>query len=158
MTTLSKLAIAWVLGIMLAAWIDTPTMVLVWVTLSIIGGLLLLTPAPRIRQWAFLSIAVLLGILRLQLSKPNITPDHIAYYNDSGYTTVRGQIIAEPDIRDGYTNLRIKAESITPQDSDTHSVHGLVLVRAEPFPAYHYGDTIAVFASLETPPVFDDFS
>ena len=158
MTTLAKLTLAWVLGILVAAWVSPSVMRVLWIVLSLCVGLLFLIPSRQIRQLIALSIALLLGIIRLQLSIPNITPSHIAYYNDNGYATVRGKIIAEPDIRDGYTNLRVKAETLTPQNGETHPVDGLVLVRAETFPTYHFGDTIDVFAQPETPPVFDDFS
>jgi hypothetical protein len=64
----------------------------------------------------------------------------------------------EPDVRDTYQNLRLRAESLALASGPPISVTGLALVRAPRYPARAYGERLAVSGELETPPVLDDFS
>ena len=49
-------------------------------------------------------------------------------------------VVAEPDARDKYTNLRVEADKLGITDQPTKTVKGLVLVQAPPFSDYGYGD------------------
>lgn len=158
MTALIRLTLAWIAGIVLARQFSPPTTLLLAPAIPVVMGLLLWRKNPRARHGFALALAVLLGAGRLVLAQPRITPNHIAFYNDSGFYIITGQIAAEPDVRDTTTNYRIATESITPLNGTPRPVHGTLLVQAARFPAFEYGDTVRVFAAPETPPVFDDFS
>jgi len=76
--------------------------------------------------WSFLPVPipvlilfVCFGALRLLVSQPDLTAlDFIAGHNDTGkQVVVRGVVIKPPDVRDTYTNLRVKSESIRYKDA-----------------------------------------
>jgi hypothetical protein len=68
-----------------------------------------------------------------------------------------GHAVAEPDVRDAHTNLRLTVDRPWIEDEE-HLVKGRVLVRAPRYPAYMNGGELEVEGKLETPPVFDDSS
>jgi hypothetical protein len=76
-----------------------------------------------------------------------------------------GVVADEPDVRDTYQNLRLRAESLAMASpngdaepaKDERSVKGTVLVHAPRYPARAYGERLAVTGELETPPVFKGF-
>jgi competence protein ComEC len=129
--------------------------------------LLALIPQAAILLWrrdrsmllgAFCALALLGGALRYQVAQPDFNdPGLIAYYNDGGWLTIEGVVQAYPDLRDTYTNLRLRAESVEIGDQAV-PVRGTVLVRAPRFPEHHYGDRLLVSGLLETPPEFEGFS
>jgi len=63
---------------------------------------------------------------------------------------VEGVVIAKPDVRDTYTNLRVEADKLIITDRPTRTVHGLVLVVAPPFSDYRYGDQLRIEGKLQT--------
>jgi competence protein ComEC len=71
---------------------------------------------------------------------------------------LEGVVVGEPDERDRYTNLRVRAERLTLPDGAELEVEGLALVKADRYPERHYGDRVRVEGVLETPPVLEDFS
>lgn len=149
---------AWMVGIALAGWLEPPPILLGLIAMPILGGLFLYRQDPSQRFLALNALMGVLGAARLLLASPTLDADHIATYNDTAPVTVTGRIIAEPDRRDSHTNLRVRAETITLPGGETRPVSGLVLVRAPRYPDYHYGDTLSIFAKLETPPILDEFS
>lgn len=158
MTPLIRVGIAWTLGIALARWLALPWFVVALVALPAIGGLLLYWSQPRARWTAILALAFLAGTGRLHLAQPGFDESHIAFYNDApSPTTITGVVADEPDIRDQYINLRLRAESIV-VEGEPRPVAGLVLVRAPRYPERFYGDRLAIRGQLETPPIFEDFS
>ena len=116
-------------------------------------------PAFRLHPFFFvLPLAFSLGAVRYQLQQPDITADHIAFYNDRDYEIfVTGMVAEMPDIRDTYTNLRIKATAVDTGDGD-YPVTGYVLVRVPANQEYHYGQLLRLRGNLKTPPVNEDFS
>jgi competence protein ComEC len=59
-----------------------------------------------------------------------------------------GLIVNEPDIRQQYTNLTIKSENI----------NGLILVRANLYPEYEYGDLLEINCDLQKPKNSENFN
>ncbi len=158
MTPLIHFTLFWLAGLGLAQWLAPPPMALALAALPVIGGLLLYRNAPPARRRFGRGLALLLGAARLLSAQPAVGPGHIAFYNETDYLLLTGVVINEPDIRDTYTNLRVRAETIAPPDGTAAPVTGLALVRAPRFPEYHYGDRLEIFAKPETPPVFESFS
>ena len=66
---------------------------------------------------------------------------------------VEGIVVAEPDVRDKYTNLRVQADKLSIADQPARKVKGLVLVQAPPFSDFRYGDRIRAEGtrSVQTP-------
>lgn len=107
-----------------------------------------------------LFIACMVGAARYQASLPRITPEHIAWYNDcQSNVIVEGVLVAPPDIRDGYTNLRIRVDSMrTMSDLLFNPVKGLLLARTQPGQDWQYGDRLRLEGTVRTPPEGESFS
>ncbi|MCD6290622.1 MAG: DNA internalization-related competence protein ComEC/Rec2 [Anaerolineae bacterium] len=163
---------AWLAGIAIAHWLwqlgwltcNRPSPAL-WIAL--VGGNLAaaIGRQPRLRDTRRLMLAalfLLLGIWRYQSHPmwPCLTPDNLAYYNGDAHTrawvTVEGMVVDDPDVRDRYTGLRVRADRIT-INGVRRQVTGLVLVRAGRFSEYAYGDRVRATGLLEAPPRFEDF-
>jgi len=67
-------------------------------------------------------------------------------------------VVAEPDVRDAYTNLRVQAGKLTVVAQPTRTVRGLMLVVAPPFTDSLYGDRVRAEGKLQTPTDYGDFS
>jgi competence protein ComEC len=158
MTPLIRITVAWIVGIALARWLDLPWPLAPLTALPALGGLLLYRSNTQVRLWAVAALALGGGIFRLQFFEPAITESHVAFYNDSpAPVTITGLVVDEPDVRDSYINLRLRAETLQNGDIE-RPVTGLVLVRAPRYPERLYGERLMVTGPLETPPVFEDFS
>lgn len=158
MPLLSRLGIAWIIGIALARWFSLP-----WPAVaaaSAIAGiaLFLYHHNPQIKSTAVLTLALTAGAFRLIFFQPAVDPAHIAFYNDTETPLkITGVVVDEPDVRDYHINLRLRVESI--EDKGTvKAVDGLLLVRAPRYPERFYGDRLIITGKPETPPVFEDFS
>ena len=156
--TLIYLSTAWMSGIYVAQRVALP--LLLW-------GVLALLPAtaawfwrqnPRARLAALCGLFLCLGATRHALARPRFDEHSVAAHNDQGWVTLTGIVAAEPDVRDTYVNLRLRAETLSVGDSAPVAVEGLVLVRAPRYPEHVYGDSLEVRGLLETPPVFEGFS
>jgi competence protein ComEC len=158
MPLLSRLSLAWILGIVLAHWLNPPWFIVTLAALPALGALPLYGQNPRARLWAILALSLLAGAGRFVLSQPVFDEAYVAFYNDSPTpVTVTGVVVDEPDVRDNYINLRLEAESIQVGET-SQAISGLLLVRAPRYPERFYGDKMTVTGKLETPPVFEDFS
>jgi competence protein ComEC len=163
--TLFYLGLAWLAGVALARWLDPPLPVLGLLAVPALAALLLYRRERDPRLAALCALALLAGAARLLWATPHFGPDDLAYYNDTGKVRLVGVVADEPDVRDTYQNLRLRAESLAlaPPDGDAEAsenespVKGLVLVRAPRYPARAYGERLAVTGDLETPPIFEGF-
>jgi competence protein ComEC len=137
-----------------------------WLTLTI-ATLVLVLVFRLIPQFSDISFpplliactfALFLGAWRYQFAQPDITPKHIAFYNDRTYDLlVTGFVSDLPDYRDTYTNLRLQVEAADTGDGD-FPVTGLILARVPPNQEYHYGQTLRLRGKLQTPPEDEQFS
>lgn len=157
MTTLAYLGLSWLAGLVLAHWLAPPLAGLPFAALPALGGMVLYRQRRPARLAGACWLALLLGAARMLSAAPHLDANHVAAYNDRGTVRVTGLVAAAPDVRATYANLRLAAEQLTFR-GQTVEVEGLVLVRAPRYPAYRYGDRLAVTARLETPPEFEDFS
>jgi competence protein ComEC len=164
--TLVYLATAWLAGIALAKEVSLPWQVLPLLGLGAFLGLLLWRDNARVRLGAICALALALGAGRFLLDTPHFDETSLATYNDVGWVTLEGIVAGEPDERETYTNLRVRAERLSLPDGAPSGasdgveleVEGLVLVKADRYPEYHYGDRVRVEGLLEAPPVFEGFS
>lgn len=152
------LSVAWMAGIFLAARADLPLGL--W-------GLACLPPLSAAWLWRRSSglllgslciLSMLLGAARYAAAVPHPGERDVAAYNDQGLVTLVGVVASEPDVRDTYANLRLRAETLIPEAGLPRAVRGTVLVRVSRYPERFYGDRLQVRGQLETPPVLDSFS
>lgn len=109
---------------------------------------------------SLLFIVIALGAFRIQISKKIVTPDFIAYYNDSGNKyIIDGVVVKPPDVRDSYTGLQVKVTQIHPADVPPfYPVSGQILAWVAPGDTWYYGDQVLLEGELLTPPDDEDFS
>lgn len=158
MTPLIRFGLAWLAGIVLASWLNFPWQLVVLAALPALGALWLYGQNAHARLWVLMAIALLAGAFRFLFFQPVFDENSLAFYNDSPTPVkVTGIVVDEPDVRDTYINLRLKAETLQIKGA-ARSVAGLLLVRAPRYPERSYGDRLTVTGQLETPPVFENFS
>ncbi|MFV1858729.1 MAG: ComEC/Rec2 family competence protein [Anaerolineales bacterium] len=124
-------------------------------------GLLLAVVGENLLRWLGVGVAVLfLGAWRLAVAAPEFDSSHISAHNDTfQIMTLTGLVTDFPDVRDEYIGLRVASDSIRYLDSDVpQEITGNVLVRADRFGSFSYGDRVEALGILETPPEFQDFS
>ncbi|MBC7249990.1 MAG: DNA internalization-related competence protein ComEC/Rec2 [Anaerolineae bacterium] len=156
--TLVYLSSAWLLGIYLASLFPLPSEFIGLATALPVALVVLWWRERPIRLAGVCGLVLLLGALRFNASTPRFDEHSLAHYNDTGWVTIQGVVVAEPDVRATYTNLRLRADTITLEDTSQHQVRGLALVRVPRYPEYRYGDRLEIRGLLETPPEFTDFS
>lgn len=113
------------------------------------------------RMVVLVLVFLCLGAARYQLAQPDInSAEFIAAYVDlDEQVVIHGILIEPPDVRDTYTNLRIRTETIRFQNQlHNREVNGLILVRSSIQGAWHYGDQLVLRGYLETPPENELFS
>ena len=162
MPPLVLVAIAWVAGLVAAHHWFVPLGVeplsLVLVSLIPLAAIVLWPKDSRTRLAAICTLALVAAILRYQSALPDLDdPGLLGHYNDQGWVELEGVVVGYPDVRDTWTNLKVKAEWIE-VEGERLAVQGTVLVRAPRFPEHGYGDRLQVSGLLETPPEFEDFS
>jgi competence protein ComEC len=173
------LSLAFLSGILLAA--NLPLSILGWTIPAILSLMLLLPPVYRgwsriiptsisnftqqvkissLKLYPLLLLFISLGAIRYIISQPVINPKFIAYYNDQPAEFIlEGVLVNPPDIRDTYTNLRLRIEQLRILDeSQFIAVHGLLLARVSFGTTFQYGDRIQLQGHLVTPAENEDFS
>jgi competence protein ComEC len=173
------LSLAFLCGIVISQSITMP--IIGWCALGMIALIPLLPPTRKLfNSWIvqlphpiqisvimfypLLLISLALGAIRYQLAQPKFDPRFIAYYNDQGTeATIEGLVCSPPDVRDTYTNLRIRVEQLAtaPQGAEGAQfqlVHGLLLARVGNPNSYQYGDLVRLQGKIVTPSVSEDFS
>jgi len=160
----------------------TPSRVFLYLCLSSIGGIFL-SSICKISQplmlgflisglllistlWSYKKIVVIgfcllflvLGIWRQQIAELKISNNELRKYNDlDGEVVLIGIVSDEPDIRGRSQKLTIKTEQLMANNKEI-KVAGKMLLTANRYPEYQYGDTLKITGKLETPPVFEDFN
>jgi len=152
------LATAWMIGIYGAAQWAFPLWLWAIIALPFGGMILLWKEQPRVRLAGWCGLFLCMGALRYWAALPRFDAHSVATYNDRGRVTLTGVVVAEPDVRDRYVDLRLRVETLSSAEQSPFPARGVVLVRAPRYPEFSYGDRLEVRGSLETPPVFDTFS
>ena len=120
--------------------------------------------APSVLTRNLLGIAALLvfmlGMLRFEISQKDFDAGDLAFYNDrQSWVEVIGLIADPPIKKDGFTELRIQAESLEiPIYSDKIFIEGGLLVRTNDEVDWAYGDRVLIRGKLEYALEFEDFS
>lgn len=107
---------------------------------------------------------LLFGVWRYSVSLPQDTPDKIWHYNGQE-VVVTGTVCNEPDVREKNVKYEICVEYLTPQPpllnrrgGENLNVSGKILVTANLYPSYKYGDELEIKGELQAPEKFNNFS
>ncbi len=116
----------------------------------------------KIRIASLVGIFLFLGIWRFNLDQPEIDDSAIAYYNNRK-VKITGRIILPPDVRLKSQKLTVEAMSIElPAKSEKATVKrklaGKILITADLYPAYNYGDELEIDGQAEAPAEFNGFA
>ena len=111
-------------------------------------------------QSALIAACVLfLGATRYEAAQPNIGPNDLAYYNDTGnWIEIRGKLEKPPIPKDSYVELWVRVEELTFPHGNSQPVGGLLLARVDYGINWRYGDRLLLSGKLTTPTEYEDFS
>lgn len=165
------LSLAFLVGVLAAsrvtmAWQSWLILVGAALVLAILARVLLPRYSPLLlgkshQSWflgTLLLLAFLVGAFRYQISIPKIDARHIAWYNDRPYDVlITGRVASPMDVRDNYSNLRVKVTAVDTGEGDVEA-GGMLLVRLEGDETYSYGEVIRLRGKLITPPEGGEFS
>lgn len=122
-------------------------------------------------------------VWQLWFVTPVFHADEIAFYRDlPGRVHLVGRVNEEPDVRSNAQNLVVEVREIFLSSGNfsqaqqvagsglakkvpvsksavfAREVHGKILVKAQRYPDYFYGDELDIKCKLQTPPTFENFS
>jgi competence protein ComEC len=159
---LIRLAIAWMLGIVAAHYLE-PSPAWLWAgaclalacALIAQGALRQATRRPRPTLDVLLStllclLCAALGALRYGGSLPELGPAAISGLIGQGELTLAGAVESEPRRSDDGQRVVLRVESARVGGVE-RPAEGLALVVLPPFPAYGYGARLAVTGELQVP-------
>jgi competence protein ComEC len=130
------------------------------------AALILFWQNKKIRLGALLGLFLFLGIWRYGLSLPAETSDKIWHYNGKR-VKISGIIIKEPDARVSQIKYTLSAKKLISLDQidfskkgaiNSASISGKILISANSFPEYNYGDEIEIEGKLEKIEEFNGFA
>ncbi len=166
-------SVAFLAGIVLAAHFHVS--ILIWLALALVMVVLLIMrprfwpsspygtqPTANGRPSSLLVFSCLLvlflGASRYVLATTPPSTPQVDWFNDRQYELfVTGTLVDPPDVRDTYTNLRVRAQFMQ-TTKDEFKVGGLLLARVPVNQTYEYGQIVRLRGYLQTPNETEDFS
>lgn len=158
------LAAAFMAGVFLAGRYGLPLPALgLFVIATLMLGALLGSMRRSVMP-ALLVLALLLGMLRVEVFERDLTST-LAEYHSRQSLQVRGLVVSDPEPTGAFTRFRLSVESVK-QDDEWLDVSGDALVtlrassalaRLRNSPYFRYGDRLLLEGALEAPPVLEDF-
>ena len=117
MPALVLVAAAWVAGLLAAHHWFVPLGIeplsLVLLSLIPLAAILLWRHDRQVRLVGACVLVLFVAALRYQSAQPNLAdPGLLAHYNNRGWVELEGMVDGYPDVRDTWTNLKVKAESL----------------------------------------------
>lgn len=98
------------------------------------------------------------GVWRHQTAELQIFKSELRNHNDTEKTlTLIGIVSEEPDIRTNNIKLTINTKQLR-VGNEQLDIEGQILVTANRYPEYQYGDRLKITGKLESPPVFEGFN
>lgn len=102
----------------------------------------------------FCILFLTIGIMRHQIADFQFLNNELRKYNDvEKEFTLIGTIIEEPDIKEKSIKLTVKI-----QDLDGKNINEKLLITANRYPEYKYGDRIKITGKLKSPAIFNGFN
>ena len=155
--TLAFLALAWLLGIVAAAFTGADPAAALAAAALLAAVSFALRPRPATLALVAAGTAlVFLAAWRYESTQPTDPPTGIARYNDGPAIRFRAVVDDEPDDR-GTSRLYRLGLRETLVDGRWRPDSGGVLMHTTAFPRYEYGDLLEIDGELQTPPRFPDF-
>ena len=151
---LSLLSIAWLIGIALGSKVH----------LSCAAVFLVLPPLVLFFERKYRRKSVIVGACLLVVIsgtvfsgdlKKNESASSISRYNGQSIV-IDGMVSSDPDIRDENVRLRVSVSEVS-IDGIGNQIQGDVLVYADRYPSFAYGDVLQLSGRLNAPVAFDDF-
>ena len=160
--TLSKivlsLCLSFIGGIFISSFFSVPSFIIGELFILGVFYSLLFFKKKLILAFGLCLIFLSFGILRYQIILKNFETQEIKdFINFSEQVEFVGKVVKEPDIRQDNINLLINIEKITINKIDI-SMSGNILVTANRYPEYQYGDKLNIIGLLKEPHVFEDFN
>ena len=145
-------------GIFISSFLNVPNLIIGELfILGIFYSLLFFRKKP-ILAFGLCLIFLSFGILRYQIVLKNFEAQEIKdFINFSEQTEFVGKVMKEPDIRQDNINLLINVEKVRINKIDI-SMSGNILVTANRYPEYQYGDKLSINGLLKEPHIFEDFN
>jgi len=142
------LCISFIVGVGVRSLAAIPLFVLYGVSLFGLCITILSWKQQKLRYAGMCIVVCVFGMLYYQFREPDITQRHIAFYN--GETVRFGGIVAqEPDVRSDHQKLTIDVQQRI--EKAPVELEGKVLVKAELYPPYQYGDYLDIACALQKP-------
>ena len=149
------LCLSFILGVFLLSLKDLPQ--LLWL------GILILGVMAATIWWGRHSKIVVIGFCLMMLAagawrylSTYDVDNSIRQFNDQGKITLTGVISEEPDVRSDNIKYKVAGRQYELMGKPFVGV-GTILVVAKKYPAYQYGDKIAIVGKLQTPKSSEDF-
>lgn len=105
---------------------------------------------------SFIFLACVLGVARVDVSSAIGNTHSLDTLADKS-VVVHGVVVQDPDVRDQYTNIILKADSLSQgrkEDSRVLTPPVRILVRVPPYPLLRYGDEVAIEGKIAVPKNF----
>lgn len=154
-------SIVFIIGVFLASFLPERVIakdILFFVCIALFVSILILFWQNKyIFFISLIGLFLFLGIWRYSISIPVDSPDKIWHYNGQ-IVTFQGVVSDEPDVRDQNQKLKIKVKTLQIDNYESLQVSGKVLVTANKYPEYNYGDGLQITCTLKTPEKFSGFS
>ncbi len=155
---LLPLALLWLLVSYLnLAWLQlSPSLELLLVVTPLLAALLLLWwRTPLLRLMLTVALLCLPAVWHSGNAIPRQAADSVALLNDHE-VILQGVVLNEPELVRGKQRFQLRAEQLM-SGSEPEPLSGAVLIYAERFPEFHYGERLQLEGKLSEPPVFEQF-
>lgn len=154
---LIRLASAWMFGIVTAhmlglhaSWLWTLAVAALAATLVARRASASGLKTDHTRLVALCTLCAALGALRYGAALPDLGPGSVAALVGHGELTLVGSVDGEPRRSDNGQRVVLRVEAARANE-EAVAVEGLALLVLPPFPAYRYGDRLAVTGELQLP-------
>jgi len=167
--------LCFIAGVALASFFVLPWLLIYGGAIISVCLIILSTKRTILRTIGWCLLFFMIGIGRYQLSIPTINESHIAYYNNPAAAkfterqpaVFQGTVDDEPDVRKDHVKYKLKIENLkfSPEGNPSGAgkaglkkIRGNVLIKADLFPQFQYGDVLEIYCQLQQPEPIEDFA
>ena len=142
------ICISFIIGVGVRSLTEFPLFALYSVSLC---GLCIAILGWKYKKFRYAGVCIVVcvvGILFYQFREPDITQQHIAYYNGN-MIRFGGVIVQEPDVRSNHQKLTIEVQQGI--ENSPAQLEGRILLKTALYPPYQYGDYLDIACTLQKP-------
>lgn len=147
---LAILAIAWILGIVAADLLSLSSPFLGGAATTGLACAALGWRTVPVRLLGLCMLCMALGGLRYEVAQVQTTPESIQLLADTSNVIVQGRILSDPKRTEEGQQVTLQTQAAR-VDGVTRRVEGLLLLSLPPYPAYRYGQQLAVMGDVRRP-------